>query len=718
MSETLERIVVACSCEGTMPLDTAAIAKGCGGTLRTADHLCRRQLDLAKSLIGTGAPITIGCTQESALFSEVAQELGAEGNILFTNIREQAGWSKDAAAAGPKMAALLAAAAEPTPAIQLFPLKSEGVALVYGRDEAAIEAGRRLADKLDITVLLTRPGEVVPPRTTGFPVLKGTITGAKGHLGAFDLRVDDYAIPAPSSRQKLVFGEPRNGATSTCDIVLDLSGGMPLFPAHELRSGYLRADPRDPAAVERAIAEAGDLVASSTSRASSSSPRISAPTPATRSPAAPAASISAPPAPLRPGRGSCGHRPGGLRRLRSLRLRLPDGRGLLCPPARGRAHPQASHAPCRLPPGRRRQPSGPLPRRGARGAAHRRACPFRDGLPANVLPVRLNEVTQIGPETIASAFAYGAVGVRLLARARPKHDLSGLHRVLATAPRSSTGLGYGWGVAGLIETDDPDELVPALMRAPSRHAPPDAGLLRRPGAEARRPRTRFPGVAAGRPPPIPVVALAAGAPFGGLDHNAEGCTLCLACVSACPTHALTDNPERPMLRFTESLCVQCGLCAATCPEDVIALKPQLDFAAWDSPRRVLKEEEPFHCISCAKPFGTKSTVERVMAKLGDRHWMFSGHAGQERLRILQMCEDCRVEAVVNESFDPHGGPAPAEAADGRGLFPRARRRFVLTLPLGPFSGQSGQRPFFQHGSRDNRLPGKHELSRDETGGAQ
>ena len=47
---------------------------------------------------------------------------------------------------------------------------------------------------------------------------------------------------------------------------------------------------------------------------------------------------------------------------------------------------------------------------------------FGDGLPANVLPVRVNEVTQVGPEALAALFAYGAVGVRFLMRARPKHD--------------------------------------------------------------------------------------------------------------------------------------------------------------------------------------------------------------------------------------------------------------------------------------------------------
>jgi ferredoxin len=143
-----------------------------------------------------------------------------------------------------------------------------------------------------------------------------------------------------------------------------------------------------------------------------------------------------------------------------------------------------------------------------------------------------------------------------------------------------------------------------------------------------------------------------------LIFDAEACSLCLSCVSACPTDALSDNPEKPMLRFTESLCVQCGLCAATCPEDAISLTPQLDFKAWDDPRRVLKVEEPYACTACGKPFGTRSSVERVVAKLSDAHWMFAGAEGRNRLRILTLCEDCRVEAVVNESFDPHAPERP------------------------------------------------------------
>ena len=59
--------------------------------------------------------LTVGCTQEAPLFSEVAGERA--GAISFVNVRETAGWSTDAAKAGPKMAALLAAAAEPMPDI-------------------------------------------------------------------------------------------------------------------------------------------------------------------------------------------------------------------------------------------------------------------------------------------------------------------------------------------------------------------------------------------------------------------------------------------------------------------------------------------------------------------------------------------------------------------------------------------------------------------------
>src|SRR5258707_680311 len=253
-----KRTILVCSCEDTMPLDADALARGCrGAELKTANQLCRAEIERFRAAAKTGDDIVVGCTQEAPLFSEVAGD--RTGALSFANVRETAGWSADAAKAGPKMAALLAVAAEPLPEIPFVNLESEGVALIYGSDEHAIEAGKLLADHLDVTVLIARTKGLMPPRVSAFPVVQGTIKSAKGHLGAFEVVVDDYAVPAPSSRGALSFGVPRDGAVSRCDLIIDLSGGAPLFSAADLRDGYLRADPGDPAAVLRAALKARDL---------------------------------------------------------------------------------------------------------------------------------------------------------------------------------------------------------------------------------------------------------------------------------------------------------------------------------------------------------------------------------------------------------------------------------------------------------------------------
>jgi ferredoxin len=158
------------------------------------------------------------------------------------------------------------------------------------------------------------------------------------------------------------------------------------------------------------------------------------------------------------------------------------------------------------------------------------------------------------------------------------------------------------------------------------------------------------------PAPIDTVTLPKGAVFGTVEIDTKGCTLCLSCVSACPTHALGDAQDHPLLTFDESLCVQCGLCQATCPEKVIALQPRIDFAAFEAGKRTIKEEEPFCCVSCGKPFGVKSTIEKIAAKLEGKHWMFSGEH-KARVDVVKMCDDCRVQKMVNESFDPFSGSA-------------------------------------------------------------
>ncbi|MEA2930905.1 MAG: hypothetical protein QOG38_3333, partial [Hyphomicrobiales bacterium] len=216
MAERPRKILI-CSCEDTMRLDADAVRRGYpGADVSTANHLCRTQIERYRNAVAGGEPIIVGCTQEAPLFSQVAEEQEKAGSLTFVNVRETAGWSDEAPKAGPKMAALIAAAAEPLPEVQLVSLSSEGVTLVYGRDEHAIEAAKLLAAHLDVTVLLSRPKDVAPPRATEFPVVRGTIRSAKGHFGAFELTVDDYAVPDPSSRGALVFGTARNGAVSRC----------------------------------------------------------------------------------------------------------------------------------------------------------------------------------------------------------------------------------------------------------------------------------------------------------------------------------------------------------------------------------------------------------------------------------------------------------------------------------------------------------------------
>jgi ferredoxin len=277
--------------------------------------------------------------------------------------------------------------------------------------------------------------------------------------------------------------------------------------------------------------------------------------------------------------------------------------------------------------------------------------PFGDGLPVHVLPFTVNEITQIGLESIAAAFAYGASAMRFLLRARPRHDVSGLLGTMALADPILTGLGFGCDRIATIETDDPDFLSEALRAIPSMPPAPRPASFRSSGGKRSVLRFALSELHRAAPEPVGVIALPTGAPFGAVEINAGGCTLCLSCVSACPTGALRDDPERPMLRFVEDACVQCGLCQATCPENVVTLRPQIDFGAARAPARILKEEEPFCCIRCTKPFGVKSTIDRVVAKLEGKHWMYTE---SRRIDVIKMCDDCRVATAAEDSFDPYG----------------------------------------------------------------
>ncbi|MGG5888161.1 4Fe-4S binding protein [Falsiroseomonas sp. HC035] len=659
---TQPAITFACTCEDSMTLDGRAISRGCarGGetaSLRLAEQLCLSQLDRFRAALAEDVPVTVACTAQAPLFSEVAEDAGFTRPLSFVNIRETAGWSDEGRAAGPKMAALIAAAAVPMPPTPLVPLKSEGVTLVLGRDEVALRAAERLAGTLDVTVLLTGAEAVAPLRSAEFPVARGRARAATGWLGAFEVVVDGHALPRPSSRSAYEWGPRRDGAVSQCDVLLDLTGGAALFPASEVRQGYLRADPADAAAVEAAIAQARDLVgefdkprfvtfeaglcAHSRNRRTACTRCLDLCPTGAITPGRDSVVISAE---ICAGCGACAAVcPTGaasyalpssdslLRRLRALLLTYREAEGtspvVLVHDAHGEALIEA------------------LARAG-------------EGLPARVLPLRVNEVSQLDLAFFLSGFAWGAAQIRVLMHGRRAHGTEGVFRNLGFSEQVLAGLGvpdHGAPRAAAIETDDPFTLGEALRALPRRGLPfpPATFVALGAGREVLRQAGR--ALAEGMQRRDAVLPMPALAPFGEARVEVAGCTLCLACTMVCPTGAFTANPETPQLRFLEDACVQCGLCATTCPEKVITLEPRLNLAPDAARMRVVKEEAPFCCDNCAKPFGVKSQIDRVSRKLTESgHWMFRDG---RQLALLRLCEDCRAFAATDGAVDPYAGPA-------------------------------------------------------------
>ncbi len=671
-----------------MKLDGKALARGCarqGTELRTAEQLCRGQFGRFAAALAEGRPITVGCTQEAPLFTEEAEAAGAPVPT-FVNLREHAGWSAEAAHTGPKMAALLAAAAVPAPPVPLVPLTSQGVTLVLGRDAVAIAAAERLAERLDLTVLLTGERPVTPPRHAAFPVLRGRARTATGWLGAFEVVVDGSAAAAPSSRAAYLWGPGKDGARSRCDLILDLTGGPPLFPAAATRQGYLRAHPEDAAAVERLVGEAAGLVGRfDKPRFITFEARLCAHSRNQRTGCTRCLDLC-PTGAITPG-----VTPGGTRKLDSVAISAEICAGCgtcaaVCPTG------AATYA---LPP-----PATTLARLRALLLAHAEAggvapvvllhddaqgealldalARHGDGLPARVLPLKVNEAAQLDLATLAAGLAWGAAALRVLLPARRPHGTEGLFRNLDYLDAALAGLGLAGAVlrGAAIETDDPftlaEALVPALALRPA--APPASFLPLGSSREVLRSALR-----ALQPAAAPeIVPMPAGAPFGEARVATEGCTLCLACTMVCPTGAFSANPEAPELRFLEDACVQCGLCVATCPEQVITLEPRLNFTAAATQPQVVKREDPALCTRCAKPFGTRSSIAKVKARLG-AHWMFADPA---RLAVLEMCENCRAAASTEGGVDPYAGPTRPVAKTTEDWLREAERAKAGVRPEG------------------------------------
>jgi ferredoxin len=262
-------------------------------------------------------------------------------------------------------------------------------------------------------------------------------------------------------------------------------------------------------------------------------------------------------------------------------------------------------------------------------------------LPGRVIPLPLHHVASTGIDVWLSAVAYGAAGVTVLLTGHeaPQYAAA-LDQQMAIAQAVLDGLGYEGPHFQLVRAASADELGTVLRHAPRGSVPSEAATFNL-AADKRNTLDYALDHLHRRAPQQPQeVTLPAASPFGALAVNRDACSLCMACVGACPSGALMDGQSLPQLRFVEKNCVQCGLCADTCPENAIALVPRLSFAESRNQAVVLNETEPFCCISCGQPFGTLQMIENMLSRLSS-HPAFAAH-----LDRIRMCGDCRVRDMM------------------------------------------------------------------------
>ncbi len=636
--EKMAKKLVLCDCLGSQSLNAEDISKASGlECTRIHTGLCMHQTDALATELQSGDAI-VACAQESALFTEIADEIGVDAPAIV-DLRDRAGWSEDGDKSTAKMAALAAEAALPAPLTPAVDVTSEGVCLILGAPDVAFAAADQLKDHLSVTVLLSEATEDLP-LTRGFDVIVARLKSATGALGGFSVRLDALQQVQPGGRGALQLSEPRDGASSDCDLILDLRGDIPLFPAPEKREGYLRADPGSPNAVSGVVLAASHLVGTfekplyvglaehlcAHSRAEKEACRNCLDICPTGAITSAGEHVAIDPM-VCAGCGAC---------------------AALCPSGAITAQdPPVSFLMQRVQTlaGTFAKAGGTDPVLLVHDTGHgdemiRLAARFGRGLPAHVIPMALEKVSGFGHAEALGALASGFAAVRVLLSPTTEREAlereTELTNALSDQPRMA-----------LLDVADPDAMSDALYELAPVHNPVSPVL---PMGD-RRQITRLAAKAL-HPGSDETLPLPETAPYGAVLVNQDSCTLCLSCVSLCPSGALTDNEDMPQLKFQEAACLQCGLCANICPEDAIELVPQFNLDDSALSEVVKNEEEPAACIECGALFGVKSTIERIVAQLEGKHHMF---ANSDAAKMIRMCDNCRVQAQYHSTNNPFAG---------------------------------------------------------------
>ncbi|MFQ5912060.1 MAG: 4Fe-4S binding protein [Nitrospinota bacterium] len=141
--------------------------------------------------------------------------------------------------------------------------------------------------------------------------------------------------------------------------------------------------------------------------------------------------------------------------------------------------------------------------------------------------------------------------------------------------------------------------------------------------------------------------------FGEVSVNAEGCTLCGACVFVCPTHALRMHEQtKPLvnektLQFNHLDCVACGMCAPACPEKVVTLVKGLTVDRNAFSHRPKARDEMVLCAKCGREYINKKALDAIEDRVLSIPQLADTFAGRRR-DILRMCPECRAVVAVEE----------------------------------------------------------------------